>query len=381
MPKVNERHTTSGRTVYYVRTRDALGRQTSETFQTRKEAEQFAREVDALGGKEAISRLRRKDRADPQAYMPTVAEATVRHIDQLTGVTEKTRLDYAMIARRTFLPIIGDKDVDLVTRADIAGVVNELDKRLAAKSIANTHALLSAVMQTAMIDGLIDSNPCRGVRLPKSKRTAEVIRYLTVEQYRDLLAATPEHHRPLVATLFGTGARWSEVTALNVGDVIQVGGLRYVSISKAWKLTPGKPRHVGPPKSARSRRRALIADDAYDLLQPLMTGRAPTDLLLTTVTGRAYAHGAFRDRVWLPACRAAGLASYAKPYDGPRIHDARHSHASWLLTAGATLEMVQDQLGHESILTTRAVYGDLLPEARNRLAEALHAAMRPQIEP
>lgn len=88
----------------------------------------------------------------------------------------------------------------------------------------------------------------------------------------------------------------------------------------------------------------------------------------------------------MPAARKAGLASPEQRdtkgkltgrYDGPRIHDARHTHASWLLSAGATLEQVQDQLGHESILTTRKVYGHLLPETRNRLADALNAAMSP----
>jgi integrase len=45
----------------------------------------------------------------------------------------------------------------------------------------------------------------------------------------------------------------------------------------------------------------------------------------------------------------------------PKIHSLRHTHASWLISLGIQLEAVQDQLGHESILTTRGVYGHLLP--------------------
>ena len=83
-------------------------------------------------------------------------------------------------------------------------------------------------------------------------------------------------------------------------------------------------------------------------------------------------------RVWVEACKRAGLTSPM-----PRIHDARHTHASWLIEQGATLEMVQDQLGHESILTTRKVYGHLQPAMRSALAEAATRAMAmgaPQIE-
>lgn len=384
MPKVNTRTNINGTTIYYVRTRDGLGRQTTESFRTEREAQKFAKEVETIGGKAAIARRRRKDAADPDAYVPTVAEMLTRHIDQLTGVTERTRLDYAAMARRTWLPLIGERDVDELTRAGISAVINELDARgLSAKSIANAQGLLSSMMRTALIDGLIDTNPCRGIRLPKSTATEAEMRFLTLAEYRSLLDATPAHWQPLVALLFGSGLRWSEAIALTVGDITTVGTLHFASVSKAWKATPGKGRHIGPPKSAKSRRQALLSTEAYALIEPLLD-RPRAERLFTTPAGGDIWIGPFRDRAWVPAARKAGLASpeqrdtkgkLVARYDGPRIHDARHTHASWLLSAGATLEQVQDQLGHESILTTRKVYGHLLPETRNRLADALNAAM------
>ena len=99
----------------------------------------------------------------------------------------------------------------------------------------------------------------------------------------------------------------------------------------------------------------------------------PSDLVFKTRSGGPVRHANFYTNVWSPACEAAGLDP------APRIHDLRHSHASWLISAGIQLEAVQDQLGHESILTTRGVYGHLQPALGVAVgvaaSEALEAAL------
>ena len=72
----------------------------------------------------------------------------------------------------------------------------------------------------------------------------------------------------------------------------------------------------------------------------------------------------FRNRIWLPACAAAGI-------DPPvRLHDLRHSHASWLLAGGADLQVVKERLGHTSIATTEK-YLHTLPTADETALAAL----------
>lgn len=72
----------------------------------------------------------------------------------------------------------------------------------------------------------------------------------------------------------------------------------------------------------------------------------------------------FRSRIWLPACAAAGI-------DPPiRLHDLRHSHASWLLAGGADLQVVKERLGHRSIATTEK-YLHTLPDADDTALAAL----------
>ncbi|WP_119730110.1 tyrosine-type recombinase/integrase [Thermomonospora amylolytica] len=71
----------------------------------------------------------------------------------------------------------------------------------------------------------------------------------------------------------------------------------------------------------------------------------------------------FRTTIWQPALKAAGLEVT------PRLHDLRHSHASWLLHGGADLQVVKERLGHASIITTQK-YLHTLPEADDTAIDA-----------
>jgi integrase len=72
----------------------------------------------------------------------------------------------------------------------------------------------------------------------------------------------------------------------------------------------------------------------------------------------------WRTQVWLPSCAVARLSP------APRMHDLRHSHASWLLAGGADLQVVRERLGHQSIATTEK-YLHTLPTADATALDAL----------
>jgi integrase len=60
----------------------------------------------------------------------------------------------------------------------------------------------------------------------------------------------------------------------------------------------------------------------------------------------------FRSRVWHPALHRAGLRAI-------RIHDARHTHASLLIAAGADVVAVSRRLGHANPNITLTTYSHL----------------------
>lgn len=406
-----------GSVVYRVRTR-ANGVHGSETFDSHAQARTFCANIVEFGDDEAVAMLNRSDRHHAD-YVPTTTEMLERYITQLTGVTDRTKDDYRSQQRR-YLARYASVPVDVLTKRHIAAIVNEMDAAgLAPKTIRNAVHMLSSVLALAVDEGHILTNPCRGVRIPKARQFVDddeeaEAKFLTYEEFGILLAQIPDYWRPLVVFLVGTGLRWSEATALNSRHVDLGAGT--VRVRQAWKKKPPDREAgikggwtIGPPKSDKSRRTVNAAVQALAVAAPLL---GPGKFIFTTHQGMPVQHSNFFNRVWKPAViRASICAEHMDPgcrcgttkpltcpvhvekdvrgrqvlprpcgcvgtlAGRPGIHDLRHTHASWLIAEGKTLEQVQDQLGHESILTTRSVYGHLLPALGVETGKAASAAL------
>jgi integrase len=72
----------------------------------------------------------------------------------------------------------------------------------------------------------------------------------------------------------------------------------------------------------------------------------------------------FLEHVWQPLLVKAGL-----PYR--KYHATRHSYATWLLSDGADLGWVQQQMGHSTIGRTADTYGHVQPERHEAAAAGL----------
>lgn len=314
----------------------------------------------------------------------TVAEQVNRHVDHLTGVEEGTRRDYRRMAERDLFPMLGPVPVAALTHEDVARWVNSLEKRgLSAKSIRNRQSLLSAALSTAVRDGVCRENVARGVRLPRADR-AEMT-FLTHDEFARLLGHVPEQWRPLVMLLAGTGMRWGEATALTVADVdLEASAIR---IRQAWKHTDGDGHKLGTTKTRRSNRTVALPAACRPDLELLTGDRAPGEYVFTNSRGGPVRHQTFHGGVWTPAVHAfAGdVPRKVAPAGGrgrprvvwdevgrgkrPRIHDLRHSFASWAIAAGHSLTAIQRTMGHESITTTSDTYGHIVRADRDAFAD------------
>lgn len=340
------------------------GRQSSMTFPDAKSAAKAKKLIEALGPDEAVPRLEGRTRASLQ--MPTVAEWVERHVTDLTGVTDRTRADYRAHAARHITPALGHLDVDEVTTSDISRWANQLERKVSAKTVANLRGLLSAAFGYAIEQGLRQDNPMRRLRRSRAgeHERAEMV-CLTPQEFGTLRGLLPERWRPFVTVLAGTGLRFGEAVALTVGDVDLLAGTPVLRVTKALQRIPGG-FEVGPPKTRKSRRTVSLPVDLVDVLAPLVT-RSRDELLFVGPTGARVHHANFYNRAWAPAAAAFAEQTGRRP----RIHDLRHSHASWLIAAGVPLPVIRDRLGHESINTTVDVYGHLLPDQHRATAAAL----------
>jgi integrase len=201
------------------------------------------------------------------------------------------------------------------------------------------------------------ANPCEGQHIPATEQEENV--FLSHEQFALLRDNVTEFWRPLVEFLVASGARWSEATALRPSNVNRQEGT--VRIERAWRDDDNDT--PGPTKTRKSRRTINVPSTVLDKLD------YSNEWLFVNRVGDRVKHRGFLDRVWTPAVARAGLDP------APRIHDLRHTCASWMIAKSVPLPVIQQHLGHESITTTIGVYGHLDRASARAAAAAIAEAL------
>lgn len=348
------------------------GRQRVVTFDTQARAEAWRDLVNTYGPERALALLDIDAGGARPGKVRSVREQVLAHVEQLTGITSGTRATYTRMADYAFGRLAG-MPLPTVTAADTAAWLNDMTAEgLSGKTQRNRHGLLYGAFDSAVRDGLIADNPCRRQRIATTHRDDSEKVFLTPEEFAAIASHLSGQGRALVVFLVGTGVRFGEATALRVGDVDVAAGV--ARVQRAWKHTGKAARELGTTKTRRSRRTVRFGTAVADEIRPLLEGRRPSDLLFTNRNGRQVGHASFWSHVWAPAVRRAAGDELGRrrvggrlvectvvegPGPRPRIHDLRHTFASWAIQAGVPLPVIQRQLGHESIKTTVDVYGHL----------------------
>jgi integrase/recombinase XerD len=212
---------------------------------------------------------------------------------------------------------------------------------LSASSVARCTAAVRGLHRFALDEGLVEVDVSREVRtaslprrLPKAIPIEDVERLLEAAGYAGTALAMRD--RALLEVLYGTGARISEAVGLDVDEL---------------DLTDNTVLLTG--KGSKQRRvpvgsYAAAAVSAYlEQARPVLAagGRGTPRLFLNARGGPLS-----RQSAWVvlrSAAERAGLAAGVSP------HTLRHSFATHLLEGGADVRVVQELLGHASIMTTQ----------------------------
>lgn len=343
------RNPAKGDVSYRVRFR-YQGANKAPPFITMEKALAWQTVLDSMGPEVALALL--EDVPVPQTL--TVTDLITHHIDHLTGVEEGTVTRYRNVLRDHLAPHFSTIDATALTRDDVSRWV--LAARLkngkppAPKTLRNWHSLLSDALSSAVRDGKIPTNMAKGVKLPEREALPDDdMVLLTYADADALLEATPEHWRALVMTLLLSGIRWGEATALTVGALDPA--TNSARIHTAWKQSGKK----GGPKSRRGRRTVTMRAEVFAAMAPHIEGKGPDDLVFTATRGGRVRSGNFWNNVW------SKVVTQVEPVIGksPRVHDLRHTYASWAIKEGHPLPVIQRQMGHEKIGTTVDTYGHL----------------------
>lgn len=102
---------------------------------------------------------------------------------------------------------------------------------MSSKTVKNYHALLSAVLRSAVGEGLRPDNPAYKVRITRGVRQEAV--FLSPSEVDTLMHFIPERYQRFILFLVGTGLRWGEATALTWGDVNLAGSPPTVRVTRA----------------------------------------------------------------------------------------------------------------------------------------------------
>lgn len=224
-------------------------------------------------------------------------------------------------------PFFGTTPLAGIRKGDIQKYMTARLGEVSVETARKEFFVLRHILEHAKENDLIPANHAVGVKLPPPP--AGRVRYLQPAELQAVLEVCPEWLRPIAALLVLTGMRRGEVLNLRWMDVdTQNGILRLV------KTKNGKGHVV--------RLNAL----ASSLLSRLKRG-TPSELVFPHVTPIQVSIAFLRAR------RKAGIEDF-------RLHDLRHTAASWLRMSGADLQDVGEVLGHSDLRMTKR-YAHLSP--------------------
>jgi integrase len=242
---------------------------------------------------------------------------------------------------------------------------------------------LSSLISDAQERGLVARNVVRDLRSTRrrgTERRAERrqkgklkigVDIPTREEIKAIAGAAQGRWRPVLLTAIFTGLRASELRGLRWEDVDLAKGELHV------RQRADRYSAIGKPKSESGERTVPLTPIVTNTLREwkLACPKSEQGLVFPSTGGIVEHHSNIVTRGLGPTQVAAGVTRKEKGPDGapiarakyPGLHALRHFYASWCINrrADGGLELppkvVQERLGHSSIMMTMDVYGHLFP--------------------
>ncbi|WP_410819633.1 tyrosine-type recombinase/integrase [Micromonospora sp. 050-3] len=365
--------------------RDPSGSQRAKTFRTRKEAAAYLAATETT-----VSQGTYVDPAAGKIRFSTYAERWLasRSVETTTLAGWTSRL------RARLLPHWGTWQVGRIDHLAVQEWVTRMSRELSPATVASCHSLLSSILASAVRGRLIAFNPCEGVRLPAQRKRAGGLVPLTLDQVTELLLpSVPDWHRPVVAAAAGAGLRWGECLGLRWADIVlpdEDDQDATLTVRRVVIEVNGHATDKPYPKTAQSRRVVPVPPFLRAELarHRKRTSPAEADRVFTNQAGDPMLRSNFRRQVWRPSLVRAGLLGKvtetgphrfratwrdresvewsaeftthreaaahvaAKAAGGLRFHDLRHGYATYLISSGVPVNVVQAVMGHEQASTT-----------------------------
>ena len=309
--------------------------------------------------------------------MKTLAQLVddyLRHLSIERGLSNNTIAAYRrdLDSYLGYLEKQGIHDASSITESEITGYLTAISESgiLSANSVARMLAGVRGLHRFWLFESITDGDPSSMVKPPKlPKRLPKAITISEIEKLIEASGPDPKkledgeldlarvRDRAILELLYATGARISELTALNLDDLVDPTMVRLFGKGSKERIVP-----VGSY--------AQSALEVYLIrARPVLVkkGKGTPAVFLNQRGGRLSRQSAWQ--IISDAADAAKIPSEVSP------HTLRHSFATHLLEGGADVRVVQELLGHSSVATTqiytlvtvdalREVYATSHPRAR-----------------
>lgn len=299
------------------------------------------------------------------------------------GVRPKTMESYEQQIRLHILPALGHITLTALRPHHLQHFYNQLAQHVSARTVRHNHAVLHNALALAEKHRRLIANVSTLCTLPHVKQTEWPT--LTVTDVTERLMPCLEEHRLGAAILLacGTGLRRGEILGLRWMDVDlrkEVLTVRQAAVRLAIPSSAGRKTQIvlQDVKTDKSRRtipvpglclKALRRQKARQAQERLQWGAAyaDRDLVFCQVDGRPL-EGKTLNRALTQLLRQAGLPHV-------RVHDLRHTFATWMLEQGEHPKVVSTLLGHARIGITLDLYTHVSLEVEQRAMQRLNQAL------
>lgn len=271
-------------------------------------------------------------------------------------VKESTFYETSGRISRHILPTFGTEAPEKVSALELSQWQNDLIQRFSRPYLVSLRAAFTAMWNYGMAFHELRNNPWPAVRLPKDKSAPKEMQIWTPEEFETFLSAVDAPlWRLFFRTLFLTGLRKGEALALSPSDVRG----SVLSVTKNISRKTGTGAYaVTTPKTRGSVRKITIP---ADLAEELRVQRGPY-----IFGGEAPFSDRTVERYFKDWIAAAGVHPI-------RIHDLRHSHASFLISSGCSIVAVSKRLGHSSVKQTLDTYSHVMQTDEDAIQATLSA--------
>ena len=366
----------------------------------------YAKTLEELREKEAQIENDRFDGIKTEARYVTRNEMFTLWCQVKRGLKNNTFENYKYMYNIFVWPTFGKSRISTLKKSDVKRFYNQLvdDRQIKASTMENIHTVLHQVLQMAVDDNYIRSNPSDGV-LKELKQShvfkTEKRRGLTKPEQELLLDYLKNHQLynhwyPIFAVMVGTGLRVGEVAGLRWCDIdleeeiIDINHTLVYYDHRDPSSKQGCYLNVHTPKTENSKRQvpmlgfvkeAFLMEREHQKsmgIECRVTIDGYTDFIFLNRDGGTFYQGTLNKTI-RRIIRDCNDEVLQKGEEDPVLlphfscHSLRHTFTTRMCEAGVNIKVIQDALGHADISTTLNIYADVTKDLKKKEFAGLDA--------